>query len=63
MISRSATAYVNPLVTPVKKKEDVRVCLDACRLNKVLIKDHEKPPNIQEIWRNSLALSTSQQSI
>lgn len=49
VISRSPTPYVNPLVTTIKRNGDVRVCLDARRLNKVLVKDHEKPANIQEI--------------
>lgn len=49
IISRASTQYVNPLVVTPKKSGEVRTCLDARRLNKVLVKDNEKPPEIQRM--------------
>ncbi|XP_062707427.1 uncharacterized protein LOC134287994 [Aedes albopictus] len=49
VISREPTAFINPLVVTAKKSGDVRVCLDARRLNRVLERDNEKPPEIQKM--------------
>ena len=52
LIRRSNSPYINPLVTAIKKDGSVRVCLDARKLNKNLLKDHEAPPSIEEIFQN-----------
>ncbi|XP_062714830.1 uncharacterized protein LOC134291298 [Aedes albopictus] len=49
IISRAPTAFINPLVVTMKKSGEVRVCLDARRLNTVMEKDNEKPPDVQQI--------------
>lgn len=49
VIERSCGPYVNPIVTVVKKDKSVRVCLDARRINSVMIPDYEGSAHINEI--------------
>ena len=49
VIERGNSPYVNPMVTVIKKDGNVRLCLDARKINSVTIPDYEGPPPIQEI--------------
>lgn len=39
VIERANSQYINPLVTIIKKDKSVRLCLDARKLNKVMVPD------------------------
>ena len=41
IIRRSNSPYINPLVTSLKKDGSVRICLDARKLNDIMINDYE----------------------
>ena len=41
IIRRSNSSYISPLVTSLKKDGSVRICLDARKLNKIMIDDYE----------------------
>ena len=41
IIRRSNSPYINPLVTSLKKNGSVRICLDARKLNEIMINDYE----------------------
>ena len=41
IIRRSNSPYINPLVTSLKKDESIRICLDARKLNDIMINDYE----------------------
>lgn len=41
IIQRSKTPYINPLVVIAKKDKEVRLCLDARQVNKIMQPDHE----------------------
>ena len=41
IIRRSNSPYINPLVTSLKKDASVRICLDARKLNEIMINDYE----------------------
>ena len=43
IIQRSSSPYINPIVPVVKKDGTVRLCLDARRLNDILLEDWECP--------------------
>lgn len=49
IIQKAPTPYISPLVTVIKPDGSVRLCLDARRLNRVLVKDHEQPRPIEDI--------------
>lgn len=49
IIERAQTPYINPMVTVIKKDGTVRLCLDARRLNSVIVPDHEGPISINEL--------------
>ncbi|KMQ90069.1 krab-a domain-containing protein [Lasius niger] len=51
IIERASTQYVNPLVVVVKKTGEIRLCLDARKINKRMENDHDQPPTIDEIFR------------
>lgn len=51
IIERTATQYINPLVVVIKKTDEIRLCLDACELNKRCVNDHNQPPTIDEVFR------------
>lgn len=52
VIERANGQYINPLVTIIKKDQSVRLCLDARKLNKVLIPDFEGAQPIHELLSN-----------
>ena len=41
IIWRSNSPYINPLVTSLKKDGSVRICLDARKLNDIMMNDYE----------------------
>ena len=43
VIQRSSSSYINPIVPVIKKDGTVRPCLDARRLNEILLEDWECP--------------------
>lgn len=45
----ASSSYCSPLVTAVKKDGSVRVCLDARRLNSIMVPDSELPRPIEDI--------------
>ena len=49
IIKRETTAYINPLVIVKKKTGDLRICLDARKLNMRTIPFSDRPPQIDEI--------------
>lgn len=49
VIEWAYSPYVNPLVTVIKKDGQVRLCLDARKINSVTMPDYEGPPPINEI--------------
>lgn len=51
IIRRSTSPYGNPLVVVVKKDGSIRLCLDARKLNKKLIDDHESPKKMEELYQ------------
>ena len=51
IIERSVSPYSNPLVVVIKKDGRVRLCLDARRINQIIIPDRESPEAIDEIFQ------------
>lgn len=49
VIERAPTQYINPLVTVIKKNGEVRLCLDARKLNQCIVQDRESPTSPDEI--------------
>ena len=49
VIERCNSPYVNQMVTVIKRDGNVRLCLDARRINSVTVPDYEGPTPIQEI--------------
>ena len=49
IISRSSSEFCNPLRVVSKKDGDVRVCLDARYLNKIVIANNESPQQIEQL--------------
>ena len=49
IIERSVSPYSNPLVVVIKKDGKVRLCLDARKINQIIIPDRESPEPINEI--------------
>ena len=49
IIERSVSPYSNPLVVVIKKDGKVRLCLDARKINQIIIPDREAPEPINEI--------------
>ena len=43
IIQRSSSPYINPLVPVIKKDGTVRLCLDARKLNDILLEDWKCP--------------------
>lgn len=52
VIERASSQYINPMVTVIKKDQSVRLCLDARKLNKVMIPDFEGAQPINELIAN-----------
>ena len=51
IIERSVSTYFNPLVVVIKKDGHVRLCLDARKINQIIIPDRESPEAINEIFQ------------
>ena len=49
IIQRSCSEFCNPIRVVKKKNGEVRVCLDARWLNKIIADDNEAPPRIEEL--------------
>lgn len=52
IIERSNSQYINPIVPIIKKDKSVRLCIDARKINKVMISDFEEAQPIQELLSN-----------
>lgn len=52
VIEHSSSPFSNPIVVVTKKNGSARLCLDARRLNKVLVADRESPPVMDELIQN-----------
>lgn len=51
IIEKSVSPYSNPLVVVIKKDGRVRLCLDARKINQIIIPDRESPEPIDEIFQ------------
>ena len=51
MYKRQVSTYSNPLVVVIKKDGRVRLCLDARKINQIIIPDRESPEAIEEIFQ------------
>ena len=49
IIRPSQSNYISPMLVVPKKKDDVRLVLDARKLNEKLMDDYESPPSVDEI--------------
>ena len=50
-LKRSNSPFINPLPIVLKKNGDIRLCLDARRLNEILINDYECSKPIEAIFQ------------
>ena len=46
---KEPTEWVNSMTYPMKPNGDLRICLDPKNLNKAIIREHYKPPTLEEI--------------
>ncbi|XP_033218266.1 uncharacterized protein LOC117173735 [Belonocnema kinseyi] len=51
IIQRSKSPYINPIVPVIKKDGSVRLCLDARKLNDILIEDWECPESAEVLFQ------------
>lgn len=49
IMERSTSPWLSPIVGIDKKNSDIRVCIDARKINQRIIPDRECPMNIEEI--------------
>ena len=49
IIRPSQSNYISPMLVVPKKKDDIRLVLDARKLNEKLMDDYESPPSVDEI--------------
>lgn len=49
IIEASSSSYQNPLVCVKKKNGNIRLCIDARKLNAVMIADNESPSNLEVV--------------
>ena len=47
--AKEPTEWVNSMTYPMKPNGDLRICLDPKNLNKAIIREHYKPPTLEEI--------------
>lgn len=67
LIERSNSPYINPIIPVIKKSGEIRLCIDARRINKLIIPDHECSRSVNELlskckhskWLTSIDLSAS----
>ena len=50
-IQRSSSEYINPIVPVIKKYGTVRLCLDARKLNDILLEDWERPEPAEVLFQ------------
>ena len=51
IIQRSSSSYINPIVPVIKKDGTVRLCLDARKLNDILLEDWECPEPAEVLFQ------------
>lgn len=51
IIKKAPSPYINPLVVVAKSNNKVRLCVDARKLNRVTIPEHDEPPRVDELLR------------
>ena len=56
IIRRDTTPYINPISVQYKKNGDVRICLDARRLNARLTQDMESPPPPESLLQRFIGM-------
>lgn len=49
IIRKSTSQYVSPICVSIKKDQSIRLCLDARRLNELLLEDYASPGSIDEL--------------
>lgn len=52
IIERSTSPWLSPIVCTEKKNGDIRLCLDARKINTVIIPDRKCPTNMEETLMN-----------
>lgn len=57
IIERCKSAYINPMVTVIKKNGNVRLCLDARKINHVTVPDFEGSPSVNEVLAKCSAMT------
>ena len=51
IIQRSSSPYINPIVPVIKKYGSIRLCLDARKLNEILLEDWECPEPVETLFQ------------
>ena len=51
VIERASSPYINPLVVVTKPNGSIRVCLDAMKLNSLLVPDYECARSVEELFQ------------
>ena len=51
VIERASSPYINPLVVVTKPNGCIRLCLDARKLNSLLITDYECARSVEELFQ------------
>ena len=58
IIEKSSSLYTSPIVAIPKKDGQVRLCLDAREINKIIINDRTSPGEIEEIMKSSMVVNS-----
>uniref|UniRef100_A0A1B6G9I6 RNA-directed DNA polymerase n=1 Tax=Cuerna arida TaxID=1464854 RepID=A0A1B6G9I6_9HEMI len=53
IIERSHSTFINPIIPVIKKSGEIRLCLDARKLNQLLIPDYECNRSVNELLGNA----------
>lgn len=67
IIERSNSTYINPIIPIIKKSGEIRLCLDARKINQILVPDYECNRSVNELlakacnakWLTSIDLTAS----
>uniref|UniRef100_A0A1B6H1P7 RNA-directed DNA polymerase n=1 Tax=Cuerna arida TaxID=1464854 RepID=A0A1B6H1P7_9HEMI len=67
IIERNNSTFINPIIPVVKKSGEIRLCLDARKLNQILVPDYECNRSVNELlgkacnakWLTSIDLTAS----
>ena len=51
IIQRSRSPYINPMIPVIKKDGSIRLCLDARKLNEILLEDWECPEPVEILFQ------------